>query len=138
MAKSGKTPAVQAKGTAAPAVTQADPGMQDAAVEVEITPSLQVKKKDLVERVALRSGVKKPVARDLTEAVLAVIGEALDAGETLVVPPLGKVSLARRTERPGGEMLHLRLKRPGPAGAATEGTKKDDETGADPLAKPEE
>ncbi|MFD2172597.1 HU family DNA-binding protein [Rhodobacter lacus] len=95
---------------------------------------VQVKKKDLIERVALKGGVKKAAARDLTDAVLAVMAEALEAGETLVVPPLGKLSLARRTERAGSAVLHLRLKRAG----AQEGEKKDEKSGSDPLAKPEE
>ena len=101
---------------------------------VEGTVSLQVKKKDFVERVALRSGARKPVARDLTEAVLAVLGEALAQGETLVLPPLGKMSVARSVGKAGGEILHVKLRRM----ALPEDAKKDADSASDPLADAEE
>jgi len=100
--------------------------------------SVQVKKKDFVERVATRSGAKKPVVRDLTEVVLAVLGEALAQGETLVLPPLGKLSVARggakSGARAGGEVLHLKLKRLGAGG----GAKKAEDSAEDPLAEAED
>ena len=95
---------------------------------------VQVKKKDFVERVVLRSGAKKPVARDLTEAVLAVLGEALAQGETLVLPPLGKMSVARSVGKAGGEILHVKLRRM----ALPEDAKKDADSASDPLADAEE
>ncbi|SDG05685.1 HU family DNA-binding protein [Rhodobacter capsulatus] len=95
---------------------------------------VQVKKKDFVERVVLRSGAKKPVVRDLTEAVLAVLGEALAKGETLVLPPLGKISVARSVGKAGGEILHVKLRRM----AAPEDAKKDDDSASNPLADAEE
>lgn len=107
------------------------------AVAPEATPvaaRVQVKKKDFVERVVLRSGAKKPVARDLTEAVLAVLGEALAQGETLVLPPLGKMSVARSVGKAGGEILHVKLRRM----ALPEDAKKDANSASDPLADAEE
>lgn len=107
------------------------------AVAPETTPvaaRVQVKKKDFVERVVLRSGAKKPVARDLTEAVLAVLGEALAQGETLVLPPLGKMSVARSVGKAGGEILHVKLRRM----ALPEDAKKDADSASDPLADAEE
>ena len=107
------------------------------AVAPEATPvaaRVQVKKKDFVERVVLRSGAKKPVARDLTEAVLAVLGEALAQGETLVLPPLGKMSVARSVGKAGGEILHVKLRRM----ALPEDAKKDEDSATDPLADAEE
>lgn len=95
---------------------------------------VQVKKKDFVERVVLRSGTKKPAARDLTEAVLAVLGEALAKGETLVLPPLGKISVARAVGKSGGEILHVKLRRM----ALPEDAKKDEDSATDPLADAEE
>ncbi|PYF08651.1 DNA-binding protein HU-beta [Rhodobacter viridis] len=96
--------------------------------------SVQVKKRDFVERVVLRSGAKKPVARDLTEAVLATLGEALAKGETLVLPPLGKISVTRSISKAGGDMLHIKLRRMGTA----EDAKKDEDSAEDPLAVAEE
>ena len=101
---------------------------------VEGTVSLQVKKKDFVERVALRSGARKPVARDLTEAVLAVLGEALSKGETLVLPPLGKIAVSRKLDKTGGEVLHVKLRRM----AAADTAKKGEDSAEDPLADAED
>lgn len=127
------------KSTAAKAV-KAQPVPEEPvpeAVAPEATPvaaRVQVKKKDFVERVVLRSGAKKPVARDLTEAVLAVLGEALAQGETLVLPPLGKMSVARSVGKAGGEILHVKLRRM----ALPEDAKKDADSASDPLADAEE
>ena len=101
---------------------------------------VQVKKKDFVEQVVLRSGAKKPVVRDLTEAVLATLGEALARGETLVLPPLGKISVARAVGKAGGEVLHLKLRRmaAAAAAAAAEDVKKDEDFATDPLAETDE
>jgi nucleoid DNA-binding protein len=121
---------------AAPEMTpELAPGAEFAPADASPALSVQVKKKDFIERVTARSGVKKPVARDLTEVVLAVLGEALEKGETLVLPPFGKLSVARATPRTGGraggEVLHLKLKRM----AAGERAKKAEDSAEDPLAE---
>ncbi len=92
---------------------------------------VQVKKKDFVERVAARSGAKKAVARDLTDAVLEVLAQALTQGESLALPPLGKLTVLRQSDKAGGEVLHLKLKRAN----AEAGTKKDEDSRQDPLAE---
>lgn len=99
--------------------------------------SLVVKKKDFLERVVARSGVKKPVARDVSEAVLAVLGEALAAGESLALPPLGKLRVTRQVDKQGGEVLQIKLRR------ASEVGEKDPSKSArkiadDPLAETED
>ena len=111
--------------------------VEETEAEAEAAPvavRVQVKKKDFVEQVVLRSGAKKPVVRDLTEAVLATLGEALARGETLVLPPLGKISVARAVGKAGGEVLHLKLRRM----AAAEDVKKDEDFATDPLAETDE
>jgi DNA-binding protein HU-alpha len=72
-----------------------------------------VRLKAFVDRVVERSGAKKKDARPLVEAVLAVLGEALHAGEELNLPPLGKIKVNRQKDTSGGEMLIVRLKRGG-------------------------
>lgn len=122
------------KSTAAKAVPP-EPVPEELAPEATpVAVRVQVKKKDFVERVVLRSGAKKPVVRDLTEAVLAVLGEALAKGETLVLPPLGKISVARSVGKAGGEILHVKLRRM----AAPKDAKKDDDSASNPLADAEE
>lgn len=83
--------------------------------EVEETsgdaPVVLIKKKEFVERVVAVSGAKKAVARDLSEAVLRVLGEALSNGESLILPPLGKLRVAKHIDRTGAEVLQIKLKR---------------------------
>lgn len=93
-----------------------------------------VKKKDFVERVVAASGAKKAVARDMTEAVLRVLGEALSNGEGLILPPLGKLRVAKHIDKTGAEVLQIKLKR----STAEPGAKKAEKTGADPLAEAED
>ncbi len=117
----------------ADAVTEIETGAGAGASDDETGAAAQVmvKKKDFVDRVVAVSGAKKPVARDLTEAVLKVLGEALSKGESLVLPPLGKLRVARQLDKSGGEVLQIKLKRM----SAEAGAKKAEKTGADPLAE---
>lgn len=90
--------------------------------------SLVVKKKDFIDRVVAASGAKKPVARELTEAVLSVLGAALAAGESLALPPLGKLRVTRQIDKQGGEVLLVKIRR-------AEGTEAGPEAGAGKAAK---
>lgn len=115
----------------ADAVTAIETGAGASDDETGAAAQVMVKKKDFVDRVVAASGAKKPVARDLTEAVLKVLGEALSKGESLVLPPLGKLRVARQLDKSGGEVLQIKLKRM----SAEAGAKKAEKTGADPLAE---
>lgn len=86
--------------------------------------------KDLIERVTAASGAKKKDVREISEAVLKVLGDALDAGDALQLPPLGKAKVARHKDTGKGEMLVIRLKRGGDQGARS--------PAAEPLAEPAE
>lgn len=70
-----------------------------------------LRKKQLLERVAAASGAKKKDARDIVEAVLKVLGDALHAGEILALPPFGKARVNRQKDTAGGEMLVVKLRR---------------------------
>lgn len=82
------------------------------------------KKKHLVERVVAISGAKKRLAKDVVEATLAALGEALNEGRSLNLPPLGKLTVNRQKDIASGEVLIVKLRRSGAAG----------KPGADPLA----
>ncbi|MBI1418418.1 MAG: hypothetical protein GC146_14465 [Limimaricola sp.] len=91
-----------------PAQTPSDPQDSGDGGEVQV-----LRVKDLVERAALRSGQRKNVVKPTLEAALAVLGEALDAGETLIIPPLGKIKVIRKQDTAGGAtQLRLQLRRP--------------------------
>jgi DNA-binding protein HU-alpha len=87
-----------------------------------------LKKKVLVERVVEKTGAKKSVVRDVTEALLAEIGTALSKGEGINLPPLGKAKVNRHKEKDGGEILVVKFRRGGKgAGKAEESLAEDDE-----------
>lgn len=54
-----------------------------------------LKKKQLVERVAEAIGGKKKDVKEIVEATLTVLGEALQRGESLHLPPFGHAKVAR-------------------------------------------
>ena len=65
-----------------------------------------IKLRDLVDTVAAATGAKKPDAKASVEAVLAAIGAGLAAKSVLVVPPLGKLRVAKSN----GSVLTLKLR----------------------------
>jgi len=70
-----------------------------------------VKKKDFIEKVVERSGIKKKDAKPVIEAMLAELGDALARGETLALRPLGKVKVVRRSSKPTADVLVCKLRR---------------------------
>lgn len=71
----------------------------------------RLKRPDLIEAVAKRVSLKRSEAKMVFDVVLDEIGKALDASDEVVVPPLGKLMVKKRLEKPGGDMLTLKLKR---------------------------
>jgi nucleoid DNA-binding protein len=97
-----------------------------------------LRKKDLIDRVVQVSGAKKKDTREIVEAVLTVLGDALAAGEMLALPPFGRARVNKQRDLDSGEMLTVKLRRAGPAKAGSKG----DGTAAMPveesLAEPAE
>jgi len=52
-----------------------------------------LKRRTLLEAVAMRVGVKRTDAREVMDVVLVEMAEALDQGRDLILPPFGKVML---------------------------------------------
>lgn len=77
-----------------------------------------MKLKDLVARVAEATGAKKPQVKEIVEAALTQIGKALDGGETVHLPALGKLKVNRTRALEQGAILSMKLKR-GTVGKAT-------------------
>src|SRR5574343_1821842 len=72
-------------------------GAEDVAAEAAVKPDHgpQLKKKELVDRVTEATGGKKKLVKEIVEATLAALGEALQKGEALNLPPFGRAKVAR-------------------------------------------
>ena len=105
-AKTAKKPASPAKPQTVLAVKPvAEPPVAAAPV---VKPANQaLKLKDLVDRVAKASGAKKNGLKEIVEAVLAEMGQALGEGKELNLPPFGKAKVNRQK----GDVLVVKLKR---------------------------
>lgn len=79
--------------------------------QTEIQPRLQLRMRDILERVVDRSGMRKGEARTAIEATMAVIGEAIENGEDIDLPGFGKLKLQREKETPRGKAYVMRLVR---------------------------
>ncbi|WP_313350208.1 HU family DNA-binding protein [Paracoccus sp. (in: a-proteobacteria)] len=78
---------------------------------VEPEPAKVLQKRQLLAQVARRTGLRNTEVKTVVEATLAELGEAIAAGMTLALPPLGRARISRRNDRTGGEIITLRLRR---------------------------
>ena len=77
----------------------------------ETTHSLKLR--ELVERVVDATGGKKKGVKEIVEATLTQLGEALAKGEELNLPGVGKVKVARTVDRAGRSMMTLKMRSAG-------------------------
>jgi nucleoid DNA-binding protein len=80
-----------------------------AAPEVDAA-DLPMRKKELIDLVVERSGIKKKDAKPVVEAMLAVLGEAVGNGRELNLQPLGKLRINRSLERSNGRIIVCKLR----------------------------
>lgn len=79
------------------------------------TPSVsqpELKKRELIDMVVDRAGIKKKDAKPAIEAVLAILGEALAEGRDLNLRPLGKLRPQRKEEKANGTIIVCKLRQP--------------------------
>ena len=119
--KSAKTSLAKAKPVSMTPVASA----RAAATDVGGKSGVALRVKDLVERVTAAGDFRKKDVRDIVEVTLAELGRALEVGETLNLPPFGKLRVGRSRDLANGSMMTLKLRRvPAKTGgkkAATEG-----------------
>lgn len=101
------------------------------------TPAISVpqgemlKKAEFIDRAVERGDVKKRDAKPAIEAALAVLSEALVAGEELNLPPMGKMRVVKSKDiGEGARVLTLKL-RTMKDGAGLGATKSDDDNDDD-------
>ena len=70
-----------------------------------------LKKKDLIDNVVQITGAKKKTARDIVEATLKVLGDALSKGYMLNLPPFGKARVSRQQDADSGKPMTVKLRR---------------------------
>lgn len=69
-----------------------------------------LKKRELIDLVVARSGIKKKDAKPVVEAMLAVLGETIAAGRELNLQPLGKLRINRVVEKGNGRVIICKLR----------------------------
>ena len=92
---------------------------------------IEVKLRDLIDKVTATTGVNKQQVRAVVEAMLKEMGDALTAARVLNLPGFGKARVAKMAETPTGVMT-IKL-RQGQGGGAGGGGKS--KAGAEPLAE---
>lgn len=99
-----------------------------------------MRKKELVDAVVSRSGVKPRYVKPAVDALLAEIGAAIAEGRDLNLPGLGKVKVQRHKKLANGDVYVTRIRQPKARPAGPTGPDAGAETGAgkdpkDPLAE---
>lgn len=118
-----KKPAGQSRAAAAKAAPAAEPVLDaDEAMmaEAETATGTELDKKELIERVVERCGVKKRDAKPAIEAALAILGEALAEGRELKLEPLGKLKVTKIKEMGDKRMIVSRLRQNSSVGVTAE------------------
>lgn len=127
-------PAKAAKPKAKAAAPIADPAPKPRAAAVTTAPAdvhravpgpaadaaqgARFRRQDLISAIAARSDLKRSEIKDVVDLVLEEVGRAADAGDTLVLPPLGKLLVKKRLEGgTGASVLTVKLRRTPPKGA---------------------
>lgn len=73
-----------------------------------------MRKKELIDLVVERSGVKKKDAKPVVEAMLVVLGEAIADSRELNLHPMGKLKVRRVKQMPNGRVMVTKIRQPLP------------------------
>ena len=93
-----------------------------------------MRKKELIDLVVERSGIKKKDAKPVVEAMLAVLGETIGDGRELNMQPLGKLRINRSVERSNGRIIVCKIRQ---STATSENTGVAEKNAISPLAEGE-
>ncbi|MHA6261594.1 HU family DNA-binding protein [Arenibacterium sp. CAU 1754] len=94
--------------SADPAVSMPDPKV--VTTSAPVLAEADMKKKELVDLVVERSGMKKKDIKPAVEATLAVLGEAIANGRELNLQPFGKLRINRSEEKANGRVTVCKLR----------------------------
>ena len=71
----------------------------------------ELRKKELIDTVVERSGIKKRDVKPVIEAMLAVLGENIADGRDINIPPFGKLKVTRMKKTTKASVMTMRLRR---------------------------
>lgn len=80
------------------------------AVEERMTPGLELKKQELIDKVVEASGIKKKDAKPVVDALLDILGAALAEGRELNLSPLGKIKQNRVRETANARIIIAKIR----------------------------
>ncbi|MEM8656219.1 MAG: HU family DNA-binding protein [Pseudomonadota bacterium] len=69
-----------------------------------------MRKRELIDAVVAQSGIKKKDAKPVVEAMLAVLGSALQDGRELNLQPMGKFKINREKKKATGKVLKVHVR----------------------------
>jgi DNA-binding protein HU-alpha len=97
------------KAAAAPLATMVTPEVVESEAPKLAAPELR--KKELIDTVVARSGIKKRDAKPVIEAMLAVLGENVAEGREINIAPMGKIKVTRIKRTTKAQVITMRLRR---------------------------
>lgn len=74
-----------------------------------------MRKKELIDMVVERSGIKKKDAKPVVEAMLDVLGEALADNRELNLLPMGKFKVVNEKDLSNGKMMRVKVRQVTPS-----------------------
>ena len=105
-------------GDAPAAAKTLKPTVVDAPQAVIVGPMMR--KKELVDVVVARSGMKKKDVKPVVEMMLSVLGEAIADNRELNLPPFGRLKVRREKTLPNGRMVVAKIRQSTPPVAKAE------------------
>ena len=77
----------------------------------KLEPTGTLRRKELVERVVARSGLKPNQVKSVLDPLFQELGNALSAGEMLNLQPFGKITVNRQKVMDDREILNCKIRR---------------------------
>lgn len=118
-ATTSRTAAKPTRATARPEPAQPpapEPGAPTGQAEDDGT--AEFRKKEMIDSVLARSGVKKKFAKPVIEAMIEVLGEAIGEGREINLQPMGKIKPQRTKDGPNARVVIAKIRQNKPGSAA--------------------
>ena len=105
-AASSKPPTSPLSGSASPSQA-AQPTVVNA--PTPMIAGTEMRKKELIEQVVMRSGMKKRDVKPLVDTLFAVMGEAVAEGRELIIPPFGRLKVHKQKITPKKKIFFAKV-----------------------------